>query len=103
VYTVCEEVAFWGFLKIFTNLPSESGSWYDLAEKQANPLWATNRLTGSKIGYLAHIDDRFQHPEGYTHHDSNAGAEDISRLAYAAIAHCGVIRPAYLIDAVLGG
>ena len=45
----------------------------------------------------------FQHPEGYTHHDSNAGAEDISRLAYAAIAHCGVIRPAYLIDAVLGG
>lgn len=28
----------------------------------------------------------FQHPEGYTHHYSNAGAEVISRVAYGAIA-----------------
>ncbi|HEY9830358.1 MAG TPA: hypothetical protein V6D26_07260 [Stenomitos sp.] len=44
----------------------------------------------------------FQHPEGSTHHHSKAGAEVISRLAYAAIAHCGVRRPACRIDATLG-
>lgn len=43
-----------------------------------------------------------QHPEGYTHDYSKAGAEVISRLAQGAIAHCGLLRRACRIDAVLG-